>query len=55
MCFRPLNAFLSPVMPYIRRNDPQQSFQKLLLNIAECAVVIGMTMAFAYFLWRSRR
>jgi hypothetical protein len=42
-------------MPYIRRDDPQRSFQKLLLNIAQCAVVLGMTLAFAIFLWISRR
>jgi len=42
-------------MPYIRRDDPQESFHKLLLNILEWAVGIGVTLGFAYFLWRSRR
>jgi hypothetical protein len=42
-------------MPYIRRHDPQQSFQKLFLNILQWAAVIGATMALTFFLWSSRR
>jgi hypothetical protein len=42
-------------MPYIRRYDPEQSFRKLLLTILEWAVVIAITLAFAFFLWLNRR
>jgi hypothetical protein len=42
-------------MPYIVRVDPEKSFRKLVLSVLQWAVVIGMTLAFAFFLWHSRR
>jgi hypothetical protein len=42
-------------MPYIRRYDPQESFNKRFFNVVQWGVVIIVTLAFAYFLWHSRR
>jgi len=42
-------------MPYIVRSDPQKSFRNMFLNVLQVAVVIGVTLGFALFLWRSGR